>query len=47
MEIEIQTLSLESLRRILDEIKNKFSNIIRNYKYFSFYKEHKYLFFPS
>jgi Lrp/AsnC family leucine-responsive transcriptional regulator len=47
VEIEIQTESLESLRKILNEIKNRFSDIIKNYKYLSFYKEHKYIFFPK
>ena len=45
-EIEIQVKSLNNLRRILDEMKKQFSDIIRNYKYMLFYKEHKYLFFP-
>jgi len=47
IEVEIQVKSLTDLRLIIEEIKTKFSNIIKNYKYALFYKEHKFLFFPS
>lgn len=47
IEIEIQTKSLEDFRKILNEIKNKFSEIIKHYNYFTFYKEHKFVFFPT
>lgn len=46
IEIEIQCRTLEDFRKILNNIKKQFSGIIRNYKYFLIYKEHKFLFFP-
>jgi len=46
IEIDVQVKSLEELRTILNEIKNQFSSIIKNYKYFPIYKEHKFVFFP-
>ena len=47
IEIEIQVRSLKELRIMIEEMKFKFSNIIKEYKYMLFYKEHKYLFFPA
>ncbi len=47
IEIEIQVKSLNALRLIIEEIKLRFSDIIKNYKYMLYYKEHKFLFFPS
>ena len=47
LEIEVQVKSLKELREIIKEMKNKFSEIIKNYRYMLFYKEHKFLFFPS
>ncbi len=46
LEIEIQASGLQQLRTIIDDIKGKFSEIIKNYKYMLFYKEHKFVFFP-
>jgi len=46
LEIEIQVKTIQDLRNFLEEIKKQFANIIRNYNYMLFYKEHKYLFFP-
>ena len=46
LEIEIQTATLQHFREIVDDIKKQFSDIIKDYKYMTFYKEHKYLFFP-
>ncbi len=46
LEIEIQVPTLSDLRIILDEMKGRFSGIIKNYTYMLFYKEHKYVFFP-
>jgi len=46
-EIEIQVESLKQLREFTNEIKENFSDIIKEYKTLLFYKEHKYLFFPS
>ncbi len=46
LEIEIQVPSLGDLRLILDEMKERFPGIIKNYTYMLFYREHKYVFFP-
>jgi DNA-binding Lrp family transcriptional regulator len=46
IEIEIQVKSVQDLRKFLEETKKQFAEIIRNYKYMLFYKEHKYIFFP-
>lgn len=46
IEIEVQLQTIQDLRNFLEEIKNQFADIIRNYKYLLFYKEHKFLFFP-
>ena len=46
IEIEIQIKTIQDLRNFLDKIKKQFADILRNYKYMLFYKEHKYLFFP-
>jgi Lrp/AsnC family transcriptional regulator, leucine-responsive regulatory protein len=46
LEIEIQVPSLDDLRKVLNELKEQFPDIIKNYTYMLFYKEHKYLFFP-
>jgi len=47
IEIEVQVNSLTELRIIIDYMKVLFSEIIKNYKYMLFYKEHKFLFFPN
>jgi len=46
IDIEIQTPTIEDLRNLLNEIMEKFSDIIKNYSYMIFYQEHKYIFFP-
>ena len=46
IELDIQVKSLEDLRIIIAEIKKNFSNIVKDYKYYLFYKEHKHLFLP-
>ncbi|MBI2575470.1 Lrp/AsnC family transcriptional regulator [Candidatus Woesearchaeota archaeon] len=46
LEIEIQVPSLNDLRKVLNEMKEQFPGIIKNYTYMLFYKEHKYVFFP-
>ena len=46
-EIEIQVESLIQLREFLNEMKEKFSDIINDYSTMLFYKEHKYIFFPE
>ncbi len=45
-EIEIQVPSLNDLRRILNDMKQRYAGTIKNYTYMLFYKEHKYVFFP-
>jgi len=45
VEIEFQVKSLSELRETLNKLKNKFSDIIKNYKYFTFYKEYKFIFY--
>lgn len=45
IEIEVQLQTIQDLRNLIEEIKKQFADIIRNYKYMLFYKEHKYLFF--
>lgn len=45
-EIEVQVESLKQLREFVNELKEKFSDIIKEYKTLMFYKEHKYVFFP-
>lgn len=47
LEIEVQVKNNEELRKILDEIKKNFADIIKEYKMLEYYKEHKYLFFPD
>ncbi|MBI4452168.1 Lrp/AsnC family transcriptional regulator [Candidatus Woesearchaeota archaeon] len=44
-EIEIQVKTLEEFRKIIDNIKFEFSDIIKEYKHMLFYKEHKFVFF--
>ncbi|HHE36432.1 MAG TPA: Lrp/AsnC family transcriptional regulator [Candidatus Woesearchaeota archaeon] len=45
-EIEIQVETLNDLRKIIADIKTKFSEIIKNYHYMLFCKEHKFVFLP-
>ncbi|MCD4759599.1 Lrp/AsnC family transcriptional regulator [archaeon] len=46
IEIEVQLHTIQDLRNFIEETKNQFADIIKNYKYLLFYKEHKFLFFP-
>lgn len=46
LEIEIQVPTLQDFREIVDGIKKQFSGIIKDYKHMTFYKEHKFVFFP-
>jgi DNA-binding Lrp family transcriptional regulator len=46
LEIEIQAKSLSHFREIVSDLKKQFSDIIKEIKHMTFYKEHKYLFFP-
>ncbi len=41
LEVELETSSYEEFRKILDEIKSKFSDAIESYKHLLWYKEHK------
>ena len=45
-EIEIQVPTVADFRKILENIKEQFSGIIKEYDYLLFYKEHKFVFFP-
>jgi DNA-binding Lrp family transcriptional regulator len=45
-EIEVQIENNKKLRELVDEIRGKFSSIIKEYKVMQFYKEHKFLFLP-
>jgi len=47
IELDIQVKSLQDLRILIDEVKRKFADIIKDYHYMLFYKEHKFLFFPT
>lgn len=47
VEIEIQVKTIEDLRKIIDEMKKEFSDIIKDHKYLWFYKEHKFAFLPE
>lgn len=46
IEIEIQVKSMAELRKIIENIKSDFAEIIKSYKTMLFYKEHKLLFLP-
>ena len=45
-EIEVQVKSIEELKEIIDDIRIKFSDIIREYSMMLFYREHKHYHFP-
>jgi len=38
--------SLKQLREFVNELKEKFSDTVKEYKTMMFYKEHKFVFFP-
>ncbi len=42
-EIELQVRDLDDLRRVLDDIDSKFSDMIREHRIMRYYEEHKYL----
>jgi Lrp/AsnC family leucine-responsive transcriptional regulator len=46
LEIDIQVESVEKLRSVIKEIRDKFISIIENYEILEYYKEHKYLTLP-
>ena len=45
-EIEVQVRTLQDFRKLMEDIKHQFSDIIKEYKHMLFYKEHKFVFFP-
>ena len=45
-EIEVQVKDTQALRNVIEDIKSKFAEIIKEYKTMEFYKEHKYMFLP-
>jgi DNA-binding Lrp family transcriptional regulator len=47
IEIEVQVRNSAELRKIVDEIKSLFSDIIKDYKTMEFYREHKFLLLPA
>ena len=46
-EIDMEVPNVPAFRKIMRELKEKFSDIIRDYSYMSIYKIHKYNFCPS
>jgi DNA-binding Lrp family transcriptional regulator len=46
LDIELQVKGIKEYREILEEIKAKFSKMIKDHRHMIFYKEHKNLFFP-
>ena len=46
IEVEIEVISYEKFREILDEIRNLFGKNIKKYHHLLWYKEHKFLFMP-
>jgi len=47
IEIEIQIEDENKLRELIEEIRERFSNIIKDYEMLHYYKEHRLRFFPS
>jgi len=47
LEIEIQVKNEDELRIIIEEIREKFSGIIRDYEILHYFREHRLRFFPS
>lgn len=47
IEIELQAKSVPEFRKLLADLKEHFSDTMRKYRYMLFYKEHKFLFFPT
>ena len=46
-EIEIQVENEDKLRELIEEVREKFSDIIKDYEILHYYKEHRLRFFPS
>jgi DNA-binding Lrp family transcriptional regulator len=47
IEIEIQIENENKLRELIEDIRERFSNIIKDYEVLYYYKEHRLRFFPS
>jgi Lrp/AsnC family leucine-responsive transcriptional regulator len=47
IEIEIQIENENRLRELIEDIRKRFSNIIKDYEVLHYYKEHRLRFFPS
>lgn len=47
LELEMEVESYEQFRNVLDEIRAKFSPVIRSYDHFLFFKEHKMSYMPK
>lgn len=47
LEIDIQVESIEKLRSIINELKDKFSDIIQGYDVLQYLKEYKYVYMPA
>ena len=46
IEIEVQIENENKLRELIEEIRERFSNIIKDYEILHYYKEHRLRFFP-
>lgn len=47
IEIEIQTKGAAELKEIINDLREQFSGIIKEYSILEYYKEHKYIFLPE
>ena len=47
IEIEVQIENEDKLRELIEEIREKFSDIIKDYEILHYFKEHRLRFFPS
>lgn len=47
LEIEVQVKNEDELRKLIGEIRSKFSDIIKDYEILHYYKEYRLRFFPS
>lgn len=47
LEIDIEVESVEKLREIIQEIKDRFSPIIQEYEILHYIRQHKYIYMPA
>ncbi len=47
LELEFEVKGYEEFRKVLNEVREKFSDIIRSYEHFLFFKEHKISYLPK